>query len=116
MLAGGLLVLGLYAIDQKLIKKEEMTFGGIVGSFALGAAGGALADWLEPSFRNPQHRQFFHSLIPFAVLVLGRDKVYELLKLDEQGKKLFDWFLAAHGSHLALDLGTAKGLPALGKI
>lgn len=111
IVVGGFLVLGLYVIDQKWIKKEDFTFEGIVGSFALGAVGGAMADWLEPSFRNPHHRQFFHSVIPAAVVLLGKDKLYELLKLDEPGKKCFDWFLGAYGSHLALDFGTKRGLP-----
>jgi inner membrane protein len=114
MVVGGGLVLALYIIDQKLIKKEDLSFEGIVGSFALGAVGGAMADWLEPAFHNPNHRQFFHSVIPAALVFLGKDKLYELLQLDEQGKKAFDWFLGAYGSHLALDFATKKGLPVLG--
>lgn len=114
IVVGGLLVLGLYAIDQKWIKKEDLTLEGIIGSFALGAVGGAMADWLEPAFRDPNHRQFFHSVILAAVVLLGKDKLYELFKLDESGKKCFDWFLGAYGSHLALDWTTPKGLPIIG--
>ena len=114
MMVGGGLVLALYVIDQKLIKKEDLSFEGIVGSFVLGVVGGAMADWLEPAFHNPNHRQFFHSLIPALVVLWGKDKLYEFLKLDEQGKKKLDWFLGAYGTHLALDFVTPKGLPIIG--
>jgi len=81
MLAGGILVSGLYVVDKKLIRKEDLKIEELVGSFFLGVFGGAMADLLDPP-TSPNHRQFFHSVVFAAIVLLGKDKLYDLFKLD----------------------------------
>lgn len=114
MALGGSITLALYIIYKKLIKKEELTLGGVAGSFSLGIIGGALPDLIEPA-TNPNHRQFFHSVALILVAILGKEKLYEILGLNERMRRYFDWFLSAYGSHLICDARTPKGLPPIGK-
>lgn len=110
ILVGGGLVTGLYILNKRLIKNEELKPEGLLGSFCLGAAGGMLADILEPA-TSPCHRRFFHSIVFAAIIVFGKDRFYQMMNFTDEQKRYFDWLIAAHFSHLALDARTAKGLP-----
>jgi membrane-bound metal-dependent hydrolase YbcI (DUF457 family) len=112
MLVGGGLVLSLYILDKKFIRKEELSLEGVAGSFCLGAIGGKFADILDPPI-SPNHREFFHSVTLAAVVLFGKDRLYQLLDLDEKARKHFDWFLSSYASHLILDVQTVKGLPII---
>ncbi len=94
----------------KSVRKEEWTFEGAAGSGLLGALGGMLPDILEPA-TNPCHRQFFHSLLFGAVLLFGKEMVFEALKLSDEQKVLFNSLLGGYSSHLVLDALTPKSLP-----
>lgn len=104
--SAGIMVYGVV----KYIKQEEWTLRGAICSATLGALGGMLPDMLEPA-TNPNHRQFFHSLLFGAVLFFGRDKLYEILGLNVQQKALCNSLLAGYSSHLVLDGITPKSLP-----
>jgi len=77
-----------------------------------------LPDILEPAMNNPNHRQFFHSVL-FAILVGWG--VYEAYRWqpDEPIEKLLRIVLLVTGSayllHLAADALTARSLPLIGK-
>jgi len=113
MLVGGVLVLGLYIANKKLIKKEALTLEGVIGSLAVGAIAGALPDLIEPA-SNPNHRQFFHSIGFGVLLLLVRANLYKSNALDERYRTYFDWIMVAYGSHLFCDIQTPKGLPIIG--
>jgi membrane-bound metal-dependent hydrolase YbcI (DUF457 family) len=110
MAIGASITLTLYIIYNKLIKKKELTLGGIAGSLGIGIIGGTFPDSVEPA-TNPNHRHFFHSIAFSLAIILGRKKLYEILGLNEEIKRYFDWFLSAYGSHLICDAQTPKGLP-----
>ncbi|ANO50823.1 metal-dependent hydrolase [Woeseia oceani] len=85
----------------------------------IGAFLGKLPDMLEPSFRNPNHRQFFHSVAVLGFLGVGMHKLYRWHPQDDSKKLLRALLLiggAAYLSHLALDAMTSRSLPLLGKI
>lgn len=109
---GGSVVVGLYMLHKKFISKEELDPVEMFAAFCFGAAGGLFADILEPA-NSPNHRAFFHSIIFAAILFYGKDKLCEILDLDENGKRYLNWFISAYASHLALDARTPKGLPII---
>lgn len=113
MLVGGALVLGLYIVHKKFIQCEDLTFKGVVASFATGAVLGIVPDMLEPA-AHPNHRQFFHSVGFSAAMLWVRDGVRRSPTIDKDSKRYFDWALCAYGSHLICDSQTPKGLPFLG--
>lgn len=112
LLVGAGVGVALYIADRKLFHKKDVTMGGIMGSLFLGMVGGLMADWLEPA-SHPNHRKFFHSLVFMGGTFLYKDELCEWLGLGQEGRKYFDWFISAYGSHLVLDSATAKGLPII---
>ena len=84
----------------------DTVFFGILG----GVAGGILADILEPT-TNPNHRGFFHAIIPMAFVYVKTDfSAVEDLRLQAFLRGLLYGYI----SHLVLDAHTWKGLPLLG--
>ena len=75
-----------------------------------------LPDVLEPAV-NPNHRQFFHSLLFSAVVGKFTYECYQW-KPETQTEELIRYLLLLAGSaylvHLLLDFGTPKGLPIIG--
>lgn len=89
----------------------------IVGAF-LSATLATLPDILEPALNNPNHRQFFHSVL-FAVIVgWGVYETYNW-RPETPFEELLRIALLAAGSayllHLAADALTARSLPLIGK-
>lgn len=85
----------------------------------IGAFLGRLPDMIEPAFRNPNHRQFFHSITALGLLVTGMHKTYHWEPQDEFEKIVRGVLLiggAAYLSHLALDALTSKSLPLVGRL
>lgn len=89
------------------------TFGCIGGYCFAG-----LPDLIEPA-TNPNHRQFFHSMV--FVLILGYG-LYRLAKWDPEtpeAQVLRGVGLIAGGAylvHLALDFTTKRSLPLVGRV
>jgi membrane-bound metal-dependent hydrolase YbcI (DUF457 family) len=83
-----------------------------------GGAMGKIPDWIEPA-TNPNHRQFFHSVVVLVGCTYGVKKLYEW-KPDTQEKVWLRRFLLVGGvaylSHLLLDGVTPKSLPLIGKL
>ena len=79
--------------------------------FCLGAACGALADELEPA-KSPNHRRFFHSFCFGGLVVYGafgkHSQKWSQDVRDAVGAGAFSYI-----SHLVVDSGTPKGLPAI---
>jgi len=85
----------------------------------VGAFLGRLPDMLEPALRNPNHRQFFHSIAVLGLLAAGIHKAYHWEPQDEFEKIVRGVLLiggAAYLSHLALDALTSKPLPLVGRL
>jgi len=88
-------------------------------AIGIGTVFGKLPDLLEPSFRNPHHRQFFHSLTVLGFVGYGTKKVYDWQPEDTLESIIR--FLAlcagtAYLSHLILDAMTSRSLPLSGKL
>jgi len=88
----------------------------------LGAAGGAifgtLPDILEPAL-HPNHRQFFHSIAALGLVSTGLYKLYKWDPDDDFYKVVRALSMVACGAyiiHLAMDSGTPKSLPLVGRI
>ena len=85
----------------------------------IGIVFGKLPDVLEPSLKNPHHRQFFHCLAVLSLIGYETKKVY-----DWQPKGTLESIVrclalsagAGYMSHLLLDAMTSRSLPLLGKI
>ena len=78
-----------------------------------------LPDILEPSLKNPNHRQFCHSFAVLAGIGYGFKKAYEWQPKSNIEKLLRLVALSAtagYASHLLLDATTPKSLPLIGKI
>jgi len=90
-----------------------------VVAIPVGAYLGRLPDMIEPALGNPNHRQFFHSMVVFGTVALGLKKAYEWEPEDNLEKTIRGLLLiggAAYISHLVLDAVTKKSLPIVGKI
>jgi membrane-bound metal-dependent hydrolase YbcI (DUF457 family) len=78
---------------------------------------GTLPDLLEPA-TNPNHRQFFHSVVFMGAIAVLMHKLYEW-DPDTEGKKIARRLLliacGAYLVHLAMDSTTPKSLPFIGK-
>ncbi|WP_319408754.1 metal-dependent hydrolase [uncultured Desulfosarcina sp.] len=114
--AGGLSCLAVAALD-----KDEN--GNInhnpLPAIGMGAVIGKLPDILEPSLKNPHHRQFFHSLAILGLVGYGTKKVYDWQPQDTLESIVRFLTLcagAAYMSHLLLDAATSRSIPLLGKI
>jgi len=84
----------------------------------VGAAFGTLPDILEPA-HNPNHRQFFHSLIFAGLVGVACRKIYSWQPATVEEKTMRFLLLLTGGAyltHLAMDAFSSKGLPVLGKL
>ena len=114
-IAGGLVGFITAIADHKNPEESSNPFLGM----AIGAFAGKLPDILEPSLRNPHHRQFFHSVAVLIAVSYVIKKVY-----DWKPKSNFETLLrttvlcagAGYASHLILDGLTPRSLPLIGKI
>lgn len=91
-----------YLIKEKSLNKIPNKEN-LLGSLILGGFMGLLPDILEPA-NNPQHRQFFHSII-MGLITMG-------IK-NENYQKLLDLSKYGYLSHLALDALTPASLPLI---
>lgn len=85
----------------------------------LGTFFGKLPDLLEPSLKNPSHRQFYHSIVMLAAVGYSAKRTYEWQPKDEFEALIRSILLCAGAgylSHLLLDSLTSKSLPIVGKI
>lgn len=90
-----------------------------LAAMGTGAVFGKLPDMLEPSLRNPHHRQFFHSFATVALVGYGTEKAYDWQPKDTLESVIRCLALCAGAgylSHLLLDMMTSRSLPLLGKI
>jgi len=114
-LAGAIAGIAICVLDKE---ETNSDFHNPVAAGAIGAMLGKLPDWIEPA-TNPNHRQFFHSVIVLSGLAMGVKKLYEWEPEDDGEKLLRSALLiggAAYLSHLALDSLTSKSLPLVGKL
>lgn len=115
LMVGAVSGIALAAIDKK---NESTYFSDPLVAGAVGGFFGKLPDLIEPA-TNPNHRQFFHSVVVFGALIAGCKKMYEWSPEDDFGKALRAVVLVggvAYMSHLALDALTKKSLPVIGSI
>ncbi len=99
-------------------EKHEIAHQPILAG-ACGVFFGKLPDILEPSLKNPHHRQFYHSLVVFSGLTYGMKKAYEWKPKSDGESFLRGLALVATGaylSHLFIDSLTKRSLPLVGKI
>lgn len=78
---------------------------------------GTLPDVLEPAF-NPNHRQFFHSVVlmgGLAWLAYGLYKWQPDTEVKQIARRLALVAIGAYLMHLAMDATTPKSLPFVGK-
>ncbi|MFA5689643.1 MAG: metal-dependent hydrolase [Kiritimatiellales bacterium] len=90
-------------------EQEEFSLPEVLGAGLVGYLGGTLVDILEPaSIGGSWHRKSLHSFAGCACLVaaacLSENK-------NTAGYRLLKVFVAAHLSHLFLDVQTPRGLP-----
>ena len=107
------------AITQSDAEDKASMLHHPAAAIPLGAFLGRLPDMIEPSLGNPNHRQFFHSIVTLSLLGTGVYKVYHWDPQDNLDRVLRGLLLlggAAYLSHLALDALTAKSLPIIGKL
>ena len=98
---------------------NENSYHNPLPAVGMGVVVGKLPDLLEPSLKNPHHRQFFHSLAILGFVEYGTKKAY-----DWQPQDTFESVLqfltlcagAAYISHLLLDALTSRSLPLIGKM
>lgn len=91
----------------------------LIAAPAVGLLFGKLPDVIEPAFKNPNHRQFFHSIAFASAVGLGLKKVYDWEPEDGFEKAIRLLTLCAgigYLSHLMLDATTPKSLPLIGKL
>jgi inner membrane protein len=81
-----------------------------------GFAFGTLPDLIEPAFRNPNHRKFYHSVLFAMTLGAALYQVYEW-KPENDSDRFFRGLMLVMGSaylvHLAMDATTTKSLPLI---
>lgn len=77
-----------------------------------------LPDIIEPALKNPNHRQFFHSVLFAAILGWGTYKIYQW-KPETQLEEILRCVLLIGGTayllHLVADAFTKRSLPLIGK-
>lgn len=115
-LAGAISALLITQIDAS---EKSCAIHHPAAAISVGAFLGRLPDMIEPALRNPNHRQFFHSVTVFCCLIGGLRKVYQWETQDDLERLVRGALLvggAAYLSHLFLDSTTKKSLPLLGKI
>ncbi len=113
--------LGAFATVATLSAVEEKRRGQATLRPLLDGAAGAiltsLPDKLEPA-NNPNHRQFFHSVVFAAGVGYLTYRAYKW-QPTEDWEQIVRWLAIIGGvaylTHLALDACTAKSLPLVGK-
>lgn len=95
------------AFKQK--HNEWITPDGLITSMMGGAATGILPDILEPA-KNPNHRQFFHSILTLGLNSYLAGSVLQS-NLDNEKKGILLATLGGYSSHLIIDSTSPKGLP-----
>jgi len=97
--------------------RAEMTLSPYLAG-TLGAMLASLPDKLEPA-TNPNHRQFFHSVLFAGMLSALAVEVYRW-RPDNPLRKVIRYSLLAaiiaYLAHLGLDALTKKSLPILGRV
>ena len=91
----------------------------LIAAPAVGLLFGKSPDVIEPAFKNPNHRQFFHSIAFACAVGFGLKKVYDWEPEDGFEKAIRLLTLCAgigYLSHLMLDATTPKSLPLIGKL
>lgn len=109
-------VVGSYCFSQEGGKKER-SIKPVAGALLAGYLT-KLPDVLEPAV-HPNHRQFFHSLAFAGVLGVAAYKIHQWEPESPAGEVARFAMLvgaAAYFIHLAIDAGTSKSLPLLGKL
>lgn len=94
--------------------------GHLTGRTIAAAFGGAVfgpsPDWVEPAYRDPNHRRFFHSVAFAALLALGLREVYRWQPETDGDRVIRGLLLIAGGAylvHLAMDAMTKRSLPLI---
>lgn len=98
-------------------KEKKQTLAPVGGSL-LATIFTNFPDMLEPAI-HPHHRQFFHSFAIAALIGGGMYKLHKWETETEMQKLAKFCLLVAGGSyltHLALDAGTKRSLPLVGKL
>ncbi len=111
--------LAAFAITSNDTSEKSCQLHHPAATIPIGAILGRLPDMIEPAFRNPNHRQFFHSITVLGLMGTGMLKVYRWDPQDEFEKIIRAALLiggAAYLSHLALDALTSKSLPLIGRL
>lgn len=109
------------AIFLVMAHQEEVVGENTAWPLAGGVAASVLTclpDRIEPAI-NPNHRQFFHSLMFAVGLGYCFLKIRQLEPESKEGaiiRKIALVGIAAYLVHLALDATTAKSLPLVGRI
>ncbi|GAB6906280.1 Membrane-bound metal-dependent hydrolase [Desulfosarcina cetonica] len=114
--AGGLSGLAVAVLDKD---ENGDSYHNPLPAIGMGAVVGKLPDLLEPSLKNPHHRQFFHSLAVLVFVGYGTKKVYDWQPQDTLESIVRFLTLcagAAYMSHLILDAMTFRSLPLIGKL
>lgn len=101
-------------------REDYRQFGRITGRTIAAAGGGiafgALPDLVEPAYRDPNHRRFFHSVAFAALLGFGLREVYRWQPETDGERVIRSLALIAGGAylvHLAMDAVTARSLPMI---
>jgi len=106
------------SLAYELQRGEQANLVRPVAATALATLTASLPDILEPA-TNPHHRQFFHSVVCAAALGYGMYRLYHW-QPQEEWKNVAKFCLLAIGGtyliHLAMDAGTPKSLPMIGKL
>lgn len=110
----GLTMLGLAANHEQATGKSTAM---PVVAGCLASLLGTLPDLIEPA-TNPNHRQFFHSIVFATAVGYGIYKAYKWQPESQLEQIIRGLILITGGAylaHLAMDFTTAKGLPLVGK-
>jgi len=114
--AGAIVALAIVQSDSE---EKSTALHHPAAAILIGAFLGRLPDKIEPSVGNPNHRQFFHSVVALGLLGTGMHKIYHREPRDNTDKLLRGLLLlgsAVYLSHLALDVLTSRSLPLPGKL
>ena len=109
-IVGGFSVLAVAALDKD---DNGKSYHNPLPAIGMGAVFGKFPDLLEPSLKNPHHRQFFHSLVMLGFVGYGTKKVY-----DWQPQNMIEFIVrgivlcagVGYLSHLLLDATTSRSI------
>lgn len=115
-IVGGLSGLAVSVLDKDINGDSRHN---PLAAMGIGATLGKLPGILEPSLKNPRHRQFFHSFAVLGFIGYGTKKIYDWQpkdKFESITRFLLLCASAIYRNHLLLDAMTSRSLPLLGKI